>query len=104
MIDTPSASSAITYGAKLSTAIKSLFPAIAVAVEIGIEHDPTALILQLCDAKPDDPAIWALHALLQVTDTALEHTVFERNDAQEQLQLRQAELQKYPNYRRNLAL
>ncbi|KAN0074925.1 hypothetical protein V8E54_007536 [Elaphomyces granulatus] len=94
MIDTPSASSAITYGAKLSTAIKSLFPAIAVAVEIGIEHDPTALILQLCDVKPDDPAIWALHALLQVTDTALEHTVFERNDAQEQLQLRQAELQK----------
>ena len=94
MTDTPSASSAITYGAKLSTAIKSLFPAIAVAVEIGIEHDPTALILQLCDAKPDDSAIWALHALLQVTDTALENTVFERNDAQEQLQLRQAELQK----------
>jgi hypothetical protein len=87
-------SSASTWGANLSAAIKSLFPAIAFAVEAGVGHDPTTLISQLSDANPGDPAIWALHDILQVTNTALEHTVIERDTAQEQLNLRQVELEK----------
>ena len=87
-------SSASTWGANLSAAIKSLFPAIAFAVETGVGHDPTTLIRQLSDANPEDPAIWALHDLLQVTNTALEHTVVERDTAQEQFNLRQVELEK----------
>jgi hypothetical protein len=86
-------SSASTWGANLSAAIKNLFPAIAFAVETGVGHDPTTLIRQLSDANPD-PAIWALHDILQVTNTALEHTVVERDTAQEQLNFRQIELEK----------
>jgi len=93
MTDTLSASSAITWGATLSAAIESLFPAIAIAVKAGVEYDPTLLVRQLCGANSDDPAAWALRSMLQATDTALEHTVYERNVAQEQLQLRQTELQ-----------
>jgi hypothetical protein len=93
MTDTLSVSSAITWGATLSAAIESLFPAIAIAVRAGVEYDPTLLVHQLCEANPDDPAAWALRSMLQVTDTALEHAVYERNVAQEQLQLRQTELQ-----------
>lgn len=93
MTDTLSVSSAITWGATLSAAIESLFPAIAIAVRAGVEYDPTLLVHQLCKANPDDPATWALRSMLQVTDTALEHAVYERNVAQEQLQLRQTELQ-----------
>lgn len=84
MTDTLSASSAITWGATLSAAIESLFPAIAIAVKAGVEYDPTLLVRQLCGANSDDPAAWALRSMLQATDTALEHTVYERNVAQEQ--------------------
>jgi hypothetical protein len=78
--------------ATLSTAIESLFPAIAFAVRTGIEYDPIGLICQLCDVNPSDPAAWALHSMLQVTYTALEH-IGERNVAQEQLRLCRTELQ-----------
>ena len=78
-------------GATLSTAIKSLFLAIAFTVRTGIEYDPTRLICQLCDVNPGDPAAWALHSMLQATDTALH--IGERNVAQEQLRLCRTELQ-----------
>ena len=95
MANTPSSSMSptITWGASLSAGLESHFPAAAFAVRAGIvEYDPTMLIRQLQD-NTGDPVALALRSMMRIIDNTLEHTAGERNDAQDQLQLRQNELQ-----------
>ena len=82
MANTPSTSGSTTliWGATLSAAIESRLPAVAyAAVNIGLEHDPSALIHQL-NTSPDDPTTQAFLLLLQATNTALDQVVYKRNN------------------------
>jgi len=94
MANTPSSSASptITWGASLSAGLESHFPAAAFAVRAGmVEYDPSLLIRQLQDST-GDPVALALRSMMRIIDNTLEHTVAERNHAQDQLGLHQTEL------------
>jgi hypothetical protein len=56
-----------------------------------VEYDPSLLIRQLQDST-GDPVALALRSMMRIIDNTLEHTVAERNHAQDQLGLHQTEL------------